>query len=229
MRRFPVAEVPDPGDRVTLDPEATHHLLHVLRAAPGTEVEVFDGTGRAAVATLVEVVQGVPWLEVREPARRARPPYPLHLLVGLPKGNAMDDAVRMATEAGATDLHPVLAARSVARGDRRERWARIATSAAQQCGRGDVPEVHPVRALSEAIAGLPDDLDRRVALPGAPRRPPATGPAAVLVGPEGGLSAAEIAAARQAGFEPMGLGRWILRTPTAVAVAVALTSPWSSS
>ncbi len=221
MRRFPVAHVPPCGEHVSLDLEPTHHLLHVLRARVGESFEIFDGAGVVASATLVAVHDGVPALEVVDAPRRAAPAHPRHLLLGLPKGGALDDAIRMATEVGVTDIHPILLARSVARGDRAERWARIVESAAQQCGRGDVPTLHPVCGLDEAMARLPADVDRRVAAPGAPRLPPADGPAAVLIGPEGGLTPAEQARAIAAGFRPMGLGDWILRTPTAAAVALA--------
>lgn len=221
-RRFPV---PALAPRVTLEEEAAHHLLDVVRLRRGGRVVLFDGRGREAEAILVAVVDGVPVLELSGEPRVAAPPHPLHLVLACPKGGATDDALRMATEAGATDLWPVLAERSVARGDRHDRWARIARSAAQQCGRADVPAVHPLLALREAVGELPGDLDRRVAVPGAERLPPATGPAAVLVGPEGGLTAAEVRFALTEGFTPMGLGGWILRAETAAAVATALTAP----
>lgn len=224
MRRFRVGALPTAGGHVSPEPEVAHHMLSVVRVARGERVELFDGTGRVAVAELVEVTGDTPVLRTVEDPRAARPDHPVHLLVGLPKGPAMDAAVRMATEAGATDVHPVLLSRSVATGDRADRWARIAASAAQQCGRGDVPAVHPVATLDEVFAALPPDIDGRIALPGAPSLPPASGPVAVLVGPEGGFAKGEIQLALAADFRPMSLGRWIWRTETAAAVALALAT-----
>ena len=221
MRRFIVDHL---APRVALDREAAHHLLEVVRIPRGGRVLLFDGAGLEAEAVLVEVREGVPILTLEGPPRAAAPPHPLHLLLGLPRGGATDDALRMATEAGATDLHPVLAHRSVARGERRGRWGRILASAAQQCGRADVPRLHPLRPLGETLEGLPEGLDGRITLPGAPALPEATGPAAVMVGPEGGWTPAETQAALARGWRPMGLGRWTLRTATAAAVAVALVA-----
>jgi 16S rRNA (uracil1498-N3)-methyltransferase len=112
---------------------------------------------------------------------------------------------------------------------RSARWEKIAREAARQCGRADVPAVAPAAALAAALAA-PDLPARRVMLsPGADTRPLRAllvdgGPAstALLVGPEGGLAAAEVEAARGAGFQPASLGPRILRVETAAIVAVAL-------
>jgi len=225
VRRFPVDVLPGAGERVALAPAPAHHLLQVVRLKRGGRVELFDGSGRVALAKLVGVEGGTAILELEEAPHPAHPTHALHLLLGLSKGGAMDAAIRAATEAGATDLHPVRTARSTAQGDRAERWHRIAESAAQQCGRGDLPTIHPTQTLQEAIAALPPDLDRRIALPGAGYLPAADGPAAVLVGPEGGFTGEEVALALDSGFQPQGLGRWILRTETAAGIAVAMVVP----
>src|SRR5690606_11087678 len=126
-----------------------------------------------------------------------------------------------------TDGHLVPMASSVARGGRADRWQRIAVSAAQQCGRADVPRVHMEEGLAACLDRLTGGLDLRVALPGAEPRPPADGPAAVCVGPEGGLTDAEARLCLDRGARPMGLGRWVLRADTAAAEATAMTAPAS--
>lgn len=217
--------LPAPGERTALDRTPAHHLLDVLRIRRGERVRIFDGSGLEADALLVEVTDGVPWLEVVGPARSACPPHPLHVLLAIAKGPAMDAAIRMVTEAGATHLHPILTARSVPKGDRADRWERIAASAAQQCGRADVPTLAALDRLDGALAQLPAGLDARVAVPGAAPLAAAEGPAAVLIGPEGGLTTEEVDRALAAGFRAMGLGRFVLRAETAAAVAVAMTAP----
>jgi 16S rRNA (uracil1498-N3)-methyltransferase len=221
MRRFLAPSLPQVGETVRLDATASHHLLVVLRARPGERFALLDGQGHTCEARLVAEVEGRAELVAESPARSAAPERPLHLLIAHLKGDPMEHALRMAVEAGATHLHPIQAARSVPKGDRAERWARVAVSAAQQCGRADVPEVAPLRALREALAALPAGTELRVALPGAERLSPAEGACAVLVGPEGGWSPEEVRAALAAGARPMGLGTWVLRADTAAAVAVA--------
>jgi len=222
MKRFRLQSLPGPGTQTTLDKNGSHHLLHVLRATRGDPVLVFDGTGLQAPAVLVDVLEGHAVVQVTDVPHSARPEHALHLVLGLPKGPSMDRAVRMATEAGVTEIHPVLAARSTARGDRGDRWRRIATAAAQQCGRADIPQVHPLSDLAGALPLLP--MDRRIAVIGASDGPAPQGPCGVLIGPEGGWTAEEISQAQSTGALPITLGDWVLRSDTAAAVAIAALS-----
>jgi 16S rRNA (uracil1498-N3)-methyltransferase len=187
----------------------------------GEALVAFDGHGLEVDVRIVRADRDGTLVEPVGEVRERRPPFAVHLLLGVPKGPAMDDAVRMATEAGMTHLHPLHTERAVPRGEKTDRWERIAASAAEQCGRADVPSILPPCELAEGLARVADVPDRRVALPGSPGRSPATGPVAVLVGPEGGLSEAEVRRALQAGFVPMGLARFVLRACTAAGVAVA--------
>lgn len=203
-----------------LDAHASHHLLRVTGVARGERVRLIDAGGLEAEAELLEVEEGLAVLR-SAPARPAPPSEEVWLLQGLVKHEAMDTLVRMATELGVTQLVPVLAERSVARGDRAARWVRIAEAAALQCGRAELPTVHEPLPLAAALGLLPPGLDRRVYVPGAPTRPPPAGPCALLLGPEGGLSPAEVAEAIQGGFLPEGLGPRVLRADTAAAAVLA--------
>ena len=218
MRRFVCPDLD--GDELVLDDTASHHLAAVLRLVAGDAVVLFDGRGRERPARIV--TPGPPArLAPTGPAREVVA-VETHLVLGIPKGPAMDLAVRLATELGATHIHPVRAARTVATGDRRDRWLRIATSAAQQCGRADVPAVATPAPLDTVIAALPAHVARRLAVPGGPVRSPHAGPLAVAVGPEGGFTPRETDALVAAGFVPRSLGAFVLRTPTAVAAALEL-------
>jgi 16S rRNA (uracil1498-N3)-methyltransferase len=157
------------------------------------------------------------------------------LLSAVPRGPRMDFLVQKTAELGVARIVPVLTERSVARPDaeagRRARWQKIAQEAARQCGRADVPAVDAPVSLPEALA-LPGLPERRLALfEGEKGRSLAAAlagaaptPTALLVGPEGGFAAPELAAATGAGFEPVGLGDRILRVETAAIVAVALVA-----
>lgn len=213
--------LPALGDAVSLDDETSAHVLRVMRMRPGDVLTLFDGVGFEVDATLEKGPKDVAVARVSGVMREVRAPHPVHLLLAVLKGPAMDDAVRMATEAGMTHLHPLATTHAVPKGERPERWARILVSACEQCRRADVPVVYPIVRLDEAIARLDGVTDRRVATPGGPRGAAATGATAILIGPEGGLSDAEQALAERAGFAPIGLGPFVLRGLTAAAVAVA--------
>lgn len=224
MRRFHYPSLPVPGAAVTLTEEVAHHLRDVLRLDVGAALQLFDGDGHQCSAQVQSLAPEVVVLGTG-PVVLAAPEHPLHLLLGLPKGPAGARAVRMATEAGATTIQLVELRRVQVKGDPRPRLERVVQEAARQCGRADVPELPPPVRLEQALAALPSHWDRRVAVPGAARLPPATGPAAVLVGPEGGLTDREVALALEAGFGALGLGAWVLRAESAAGIAVALTAP----
>lgn len=213
------------ASRHTLPADATHHLCHVLRLRPGDRIEIFDGEGWSAQATIIDVGPPHATVEVcSEPSLRAAAGE-VHLGLAILKGNAMDDAIRMATEAGVTHLHPMLTQRVVARGDRRERWERIVQAAATQCLRADVPQVEPAAAWLDVLARCAQAAPHHsyIALPGAGPAPvPAwTGSAALLIGPEGGWTDEEIRQASSMRFQPLWLGPWVLRASTAAVVGIS--------
>lgn len=226
-RRVYVAPPGLDGPVVTFGPREARHLVAVLRLAPGDRVVAFDGR-READVVLETIAPAVTGRLVGAPRRMARP-IGLTLLQGVARGPKMDLIVRMATEIGVEAVVPVLTARARPHpGDRRiERWTRIAREAARQCGRADVPQVATPVALHEALRALPPvDLfvvpweaatEPLGAAAGAPFRT-----AAVLIGPEGGLTGEEVAAAQAAGARPVSLGPLILRTETAGVAALAM-------
>lgn len=226
MRRIPVPSLPEPGEARPLEAAEAHRVLRVLRLGAGAPVVLFDGEGREVDAEIARDDDGVCRVRATSPTREARPTTPLHLVFGVPKGAPLDNLLRMAVECGATHLHPALTRRTVPKGDHADRWARIATSASAQCGRADVPAVSPLRSLRDAIAALPDGLERRVGVPGAAAVGGLHGPGALCVGPEGGLAPDELDWLLGAGFAPLGLGRWVLRVDTAVVVGL---SRWSAA
>jgi 16S rRNA (uracil1498-N3)-methyltransferase len=216
--------------RAALTEGARHYLRDVLRLAPGDPVELFDGRGTAWEARVEPGFEGLALS-----ARRSEVPGgpAIHLLFALAKGDKADLVVQKATELGAARLAPFAAERSVVRLDaekgaeRAERWRRIAEEAARQCGRADVPEVVPPTSLAAALAAVPEGY-RLLVLHGEGGSPlgalgleGAPGLAAV-VGPEGGLTADELATCQAAGALRAGLGPRTLRAETAAIAVVAL-------
>jgi len=224
LRRFPALALPPEGGPVLLETDASHHLLRVSGIAPGEAVLLFDGEGLEARA-LLRGVEGGRALLVAEPAHPTPAPPERWLLPSLVRHEAFDLIVRMATELGATRILPVVASRSVARGDRADRWRRIAASAAAQCGRATLPIIDEPAPLLEALARVPEGYQRRVYTPlGALLMPPVA-PCALLLGPEGGLADHELIQACDAGFRAERLEGYVLRADTAAVAVLARTVP----
>ncbi len=229
----PPSQLPDNGGTLRVTGPPHHHLARVLRLAVGDDVIVFNGQGEEIDASLVRVE--AEFAELILGARRQRPTSPAQvvLLQAVAKGDRMDLILQKTTELGVAQIWPVITSRSVVRlnaeaaAGKQQRWQTIAQEAARQCGRADVPLVQTPQPLIEALAAL-TTMRRFVLWEGEHGQPlvgsvlPSDTRVALLVGPEGGLSEAEVAQARAAEFEPVTLGPRILRTETAAIVAVAL-------
>jgi 16S rRNA (uracil1498-N3)-methyltransferase len=144
----------------------------------------------------------------------------------------MELVIQKATELGVAEIWPVVtartdtAARPALRGTRHERWDKVASGAAEQCGRAVVPEVAPTMTLEECVA-RPSESVRVVLVETEGPAPLASltpRPRAILllVGPAGGFEATEVALLSTGGFHVAGLGPRILRSETAAVAAVAL-------
>ena len=219
-----------------------HYLTRVLRLRVGDMVMLLNGEGRQCPAQIAHV--DGEQVELHCPAAlTATGTGPrLTLLCGLLKGDKQDFVIQKATELGAHAVVPVICQRSVPqlgqeRAEKRhERWTRIAVHAAQQCRRPQVPKIAGPTPFAQALAGAEEDagptlsllLYEGLAAPLhtllAPDRGFGAAPAAVrlLIGPEGGFSDSEVAAAVAAGFVPCSLGPLVLRAETAVVAALAV-------
>jgi 16S rRNA (uracil1498-N3)-methyltransferase len=160
-------------------------------------------------------------LEALEEPREAQDGPWRVLLLALCKGPAFETALRMACELGVAEVRPVLTARSNLRQGNPERWRRVLEAASRQCGRASLPLLADREPLAAAVTATRLPAERWVAAPSAPLAAPWSSDLALLIGPEGGLNEAEIVAARDAGFTPVGLGPLVLRVDTAVAAALA--------
>jgi 16S rRNA (uracil1498-N3)-methyltransferase len=215
------------GPRASLVGDEARHLAGVLRARVGDEVTLFDGRG-AEFAARVEAV-GKQTVELSILARRdisRELPVELTLAVALPKGDRQKWLVEKATELGVTRLVPLITERGVAQpvAAALARLARGVIEASKQCGRNRLMEIAPPCTLAELSAAASSDALRWLADPGgAPLAGEAVKqgqPIVAAIGPEGGFTEAERAAAMTAGWRAVGLGPSILRIETA-AMAVA--------
>jgi 16S rRNA (uracil1498-N3)-methyltransferase len=242
LPRFLVPDLDPRRSEATLPADEAHHLTKVLRLKVGDELSVFDGRGleyRARVASVARRAVSVKLVHVVEAPRA--PAVALVLVQAVLKGEAMDEVVRDATMVGVLAIQPVLSERVTVKaslvGRSADRWRRIALAAAKQCGRSTLPEIaNPVPfatwvdaaprgdafLLAEpAVAGSATVSVRTLARGPIPRT------ASLIVGPEGGWTAAEIDLALAAGCTPLSLGRMTLRADAVpLAAAAALLAVW---
>ncbi|MBL9122700.1 MAG: 16S rRNA (uracil(1498)-N(3))-methyltransferase [Planctomycetaceae bacterium] len=231
---------PIAGDRVVLSEAEAHHLARVMRAQPGDEVVLFDGTGGEYRARLEQVTRHEvrlsvgPRLEIDREARLR-----VTLGVALPKGDRQRWLIEKAVELGVARLIPLETQRGVAQpaANTLERLARGVIEAAKQCGRNRLMEVAAAASWSSFVGAAPGGSVRLLAHPAGemPADAGAAKPLSLLspphslaaqtevwiaVGPEGGLTADEVRAALDQDWQAVDLGARILRVETA-ALALA--------
>ena len=228
-------ETPPRDGRATLTRDEARHLARVLRAKVGDEIRVFDGGGREWPARVATIDRDAVALTVGEPLPpQPGPARPLTIAVALPKGDRQKWLVEKLTELGAKALVPLVTARGVAEAtaSAQARLARGVIEACKQCGRNTLMEIAAPATL-EAVADRHAGALRLIAHPGG--RPlddvlrTNAGDVVAAVGPEGGFTPDEIAAAERLGFERVSLGPHILRIETAaIAIAANLASQSAS-
>ncbi|MDP3978501.1 MAG: 16S rRNA (uracil(1498)-N(3))-methyltransferase [Pseudomonas sp.] len=207
-----------------------HYIGRVLRHAVGDAVQLFDGSGNEFLGELIEVGKKVVRVELREAfTGLAESPLHIHLGQGLSRGERMDWAIQKASELGANAITPIVSERCEVRlkderADKRmAHWRQVAISACEQCGRSVIPLIHPPLALADWLEQSEAELKlvlHPVAEPLASHGKPQS--LAFLIGPEGGLTDAEVAQAKSHGFHAARLGPRVLRTETAPVVALSV-------
>ena len=220
------------GNRIVITGSDVNHIKNVLRMKAGDEIAVSNGMDgkeyRCGIEAFTEdeIVCGLRF--VKEDGVEL--PSKIYLFQGLPKADKMELIIQKAVELGAYEVIPVSAKRCVVRLDEKKaagkisRWQGIAEAAAKQSKRAVIPRVHSVLSMKEAIA-YAQNMDVKLipyelaeGMQHTKQMIEAVKPEqsiAVFIGPEGGFEESEIQMAREAGIEPVTLGRRILRTETA--------------
>jgi len=217
------------GTSVALPPEQAHYLCTVMRAAVGTSVALFNGRDGEWRASLVETGKKKALLAVEDLLRAQAPEPDLWLLFAPVKRARIDFIAEKATELGVSVLQPVFTKHTVMSRVNDDRLRSIAVEAAEQCERLSVPDVRDPISLDALLANWPEGRKLILLDEGGGGRPVAEvlaglagGPAALLVGPEGGFAKSELDALRSLSFAvPVGLGPRILRADTAVVAALS--------
>ena len=227
MTRFFVTPEEMAGNSISITGENAAHAK-VLRLKAGEEVMVCDGQGNECLCR-VETADGQYTLTVvSRAASETEAGVRVSVYMALPKADKLEHVIQKATELGAYEIVTFPTARCVSRPDEKslskklDRWQKIAASAAEQSGRGRIPQVEVLPSYDLALKRAAQ-CDKaivfyenehattlRQALESAPFQS-----VSILSGPEGGFEEWEISKAREAGLQVCTLGRRILRCETA--------------
>lgn len=221
-----------PDEIILLDGERARHIAKSLRMGKGDMLTVTDGEGVDYGCVIEEVTKETVTLKVcYKQASDSEPTCSVTIYQGNPKGSKLEDVIQKCTELGAVKIVPVLTARSVSRPDEKsvkkktERYRKIALEAAQQSGRGTVPEIAEMQTLANAAKA--DESEVKIVFyegGGEPLRDiikPETKSVSVYIGPEGGFEKSEVELLCAAGAFKATLGKRILRTQTAPVAALS--------
>ena len=214
------------GGTLVLDAKEKRYLFRVLRLETNDAIEVRDGQGGRYIAC----IRADQDLQLEE--RQSLPPMagpPIHLAFVPIKGKRMDLLLEKATELGVQEFHPIYTERSVRRDSSSHvRWSRIIRAAAQQCGTGIEPILHPARDWQDWVQNNTVAQCQLIASPGASRLLHEVLPndcpdsIAFLTGPEGGFSNDELEQMTSNHWTACQLGSLVLRAETAPLAALVI-------
>jgi 16S rRNA (uracil1498-N3)-methyltransferase len=228
--RLVVESIQNLNQRISLNPEQQHYLRRVLRLNDGDHFVAMNGQGQSYLAQLTENSAYI--LEIFKELTEL--PIAVTLIIALPKGNGFNEIVRCCTELGVTTLIPTISQRTLLKpsSHKLERWRKIATEAAEQSERQIVPTIIEPIAFEKLLISVDKTAaDHYIC---APRRktkhlltylPNSSRKSIVIAtGCEGGWTQEEVEKAIISGFQPVTLGRRILRAITAPIVALSLVT-----
>ena len=234
MVRFFVSPEDLAGEEIILEGENAQHAK-VLRLKVNESVLVCDGAGKEAVCRITDTSAGQ-WVvsveSVRESVTEAA--VEVSVYMAFPKADKLEHVIQKATELGACEIVAFPSGRCVSKPDEKslkkklERWQKIAASAAEQSGRGRIPNVRVLSSFKDALAEAAkadkallfyeneQAVTLKMALTESPYRT-----VSLMTGPEGGLGEKEVQQAREAGLKVCTLGKRILRCETAPLCALS--------
>lgn len=220
-----------PEGKIALDEEQSRHIAKSLRMRVGDMLTLTCGDGNDYGCIIDEINAGQVILSVcYKQANNSEPSVQVTLFQGVPKGDKMEDIIQKCTELGITAIKPVLTHRSVSRPDEKSakkkqiRYQKIALEAAQQSGRGIVPEICEMQSLKKSIEN--DDSELKILFYEGGGEPLTKlidkniKSVSIYIGPEGGFESSEVELIKDNGGVVATLGSRILRTQTAPVAAL---------
>jgi len=218
-----------PHEKLTMDEEASHYIIHVLRLNKNHPLILFNGDGRDYPATISRIEKRHVSIEISDSVEKnLESPLLLHLGQVIAKGDKMDLLIQKATELGIREITPLYSQRCEVHLDeerlikKMQHWQKVIISACEQCGRAVLPELFTPQRVENWVGGVATQ-SKFVLDPLAKvgfKSQPSFSSATLLIGPEGGLTREEIDLAIKYGFVSVSLGPRILRTETAGLTAI---------
>ena len=219
------------GQSVALDDEAAGHVGRVLRMTSGEQVSLFNGDGNDYLAEIVSASKKNVEVKVLScEANNSESPLNLHLGQVISRGDRMDFTIQKSVELGVNTITPLFSERCGVKltGERLEKkiqqWQKIVISACEQSGRSVVPVVRPAMQLADWCAEPSDAVKLNLhprASHGVNGLTLPNNRVRLVIGPEGGLSATEIAMTEEHQFTDVLLGPRVLRTETAALTTIS--------
>ena len=204
---------------LTLPEEESHYLKNVLRMKKGDSLLLLDGKGNFYRARVESMGKRGVTVRIEEKGKGEDPSFPFILAQAILKGEKMDFIIQKAVELGVKELIPITTRRTVVKGTRKiHRWREIARSSAQQCGRYYLPIIYEETPWEDFLNNYSSGwiLYEKGGKPLPQILQEWQGEKKVIViGPEGGFEEEEVEEAMERGFEPVSLGKLILRAETA--------------
>jgi len=228
------------GESLELEPNASRHLLRVLRLKPGDGLTLFNGDGNETRAELINIDHRLAIVHLNETvAGENESPLAVTLNQAVGRGERMDYSIQKAVELGVAAIRPIFTERTVVSlnsdrlGKRMQHWQGVIHAACEQSGRTRIPDLlEPLKLQELARLPLADDmpcllLDPLAADSARELPEPGRKELQLVIGPEGGLSHDELEVLYAQGWKGLRLGPRILRTETAGMAALAvLQSLW---
>ena len=231
--RFSISSADFDGTVALIGGAELHHMRNVMRLAPGAHVELFDESGAQYAGTIARFETRHAVVEVAPSSRAAADAAgELALAAAVIKGARMDYLVEKATELGAGEIWPLVAARGTVRdigAERLARWRRLANAAAKQSYAPRPPVINAPISLPDLIRPARRGRLGIVLSAGAPPlagilRDARARSVLIVCGPEGDFNSEEAAALREVGFVAAGLGPQRLRSETAALAALSIAA-----
>ena len=208
---------------IQLEEQASNHLAKVLRMQEGRELILFNGQGGEYSAVITSIKKKAVLATLNSFTEiNQQSPLATELGIAISKGDRMEWLIQKATELGIHSISPLQSENSQLKLNaermqkKQQQWQQIAISACEQCGRNIVPTVNAIQPLDQWLATVEAEkklvLHHRSETTLTGNKPASV---ALLIGPEGGLSAAEISHAQKHDFQALTLGPRVLRTETA--------------
>lgn len=217
--------------KIDLDENASRHIAKVLRMQVGRDLILFNGKGGEYPSTVIDVGKKIVQVQVGELSPQDRQsPLPIHLGIGVSRGERFDYVLQKATELGVSRITPLFTERTEVKlaGPRLEKkwqhWQQVIISSCEQCQRNLIPELNPAMKLDEWLPHVDEAsrfvLHHRSDVSLSETKKPNS--VALVIGPEGGLSEAEIIDCGNQGFQSLTLGPRVFRTETAPLAAISV-------